>query len=78
MTYSSLACLGPHSAELCTNPGCRRAGCQGRMPAVGSLDRDFDETLRRFAADLASKQEPLGKEFSEVLYENLWDLYVRS
>ena len=26
-------------------------------------------------ADLAAQQIPLGREFSEVLHKNLWDLY---
>lgn len=30
---------------------------------------------RQFLTNLSSKQEPLGKEFSDVLYDNLWDLY---
>jgi len=30
---------------------------------------------RQFLANLYSEQEPLGKEFSDVLYDNLWDFY---
>ena len=32
---------------------------------------------REFADRLLTQQEPLGKEFEEVLYENLWGLYER-
>lgn len=27
---------------------------------------------------LAEEQTPLGKEFAEILHENLWNMYVRS
>lgn len=27
--------------------------------------------------DLLSKQAPLGEEFSKVLHDNIWDLYVK-
>jgi hypothetical protein len=33
--------------------------------------------LNKFCDDLASKQEPLGEEFSKVLYDNLDDLYEK-
>jgi hypothetical protein len=29
-------------------------------------------------ATLLAKQQPLGKDFEKVLYDNLWSLYVRS
>lgn len=31
---------------------------------------------RQFLTNLSSEQEPLGKEFFEVLCNNLWGLYV--
>jgi hypothetical protein len=34
-------------------------------------------TLGIIAADLASKQEPLGAECEKILHENLWQLYAR-
>ncbi len=38
----------------------------------------FEETLTSFYTMLLTVQEPLGKEFEEVLYDNLWDLIVRT
>jgi hypothetical protein len=37
---------------------------------------DFESTISGFYAALLAKQQPLGKEFEKVLYDNLWDLYV--
>jgi hypothetical protein len=39
---------------------------------------DFEGAVTAFYATLLAKQQPLGKEFEKVLYDNLWDLYVRS
>lgn len=39
---------------------------------------DFEQSMTAFYASLLEKQEPLGKEFEDVLDENRWDLYVRS
>lgn len=33
--------------------------------------------FEKFYADLMSRQERLGREFEQVLYENLWTLYAR-
>ncbi len=38
----------------------------------------FEETVAAFYAQLLSKQEPLGREFEEILYDNLWDLLVHT
>jgi hypothetical protein len=38
----------------------------------------FEETITSFYAQFLTKQEPLGKEFEQVLYDNLWDLLVRT
>ena len=37
---------------------------------------DFDAAISHFYAELSARQEPLGKEFEKVLYDNLWELYV--
>lgn len=37
---------------------------------------EADNRIADFFRHLAAKQEPLGKEFEEVLNANLWDLYV--
>lgn len=37
-----------------------------------------DEQLNAFFRDLLSKQEPLGKEFAQVLDDNYWVLLVRT
>jgi len=39
---------------------------------------NFEFSVSSFYADLLSKQEPLGEEFEKVLYDNLWNLYVRT
>lgn len=39
---------------------------------------DFEGTVAAFYSTLLAEQEPLGKEFEQVLYGNLWELYVRS
>ena len=39
---------------------------------------DFEGAVADFYSTLVTNQEPLGKDFERVLYENLWDLYVRS
>lgn len=36
---------------------------------------ESDKILEGFLSELLSKQEPLGEEFSKVLYDNLWNLY---
>lgn len=38
----------------------------------------FEENVTSFYAQLLAMQEPLGREFEEVLYDNIWDLLVRS
>lgn len=43
-----------------------------------NLGLDFDEAVTSFYAEFLAAQEPLGKEFEEVLYDNLWDLIVRT
>lgn len=39
---------------------------------------DFEQSMTEFYASLLEKQEPLGKEFEDILDENRWNLYVRS
>jgi hypothetical protein len=39
---------------------------------------NFEENVASFYAQLLAIQEPLGKEFEEVLYDNLWDLLVHT
>ena len=41
-------------------------------------EMDTDVRIVEFFAELALKQEPLGKEFEQVLHDNLWDLLVRT
>jgi len=40
-----------------------------------ALDITFEQTTKTFYSELLANQEPLGKEFESVLYDNLWDLY---
>jgi predicted HAD superfamily Cof-like phosphohydrolase len=48
----------------------------------GWVAPDHEPVLRQahttFYSTLLAKQQPLGREFEQVLYENLWDLYERS
>lgn len=39
---------------------------------------DFEDVVATFYASLLNNQQPLGKEFEDVLNANLWDLYIRS
>jgi hypothetical protein len=43
-----------------------------------SQPAEFERTVGEFYTSLLAEQEPLGKEFERILYDNLWDLYVRS
>jgi hypothetical protein len=43
-----------------------------------NLSVSFEESIASFYAQLLTMQEPLGKEFEQVLYDNLWDLIVRT
>jgi hypothetical protein len=38
---------------------------------------DAAPSLVSFYANLLAKQERLGREFEQVLFDNLWDLYAR-
>lgn len=68
--------LGPRGYNVPANTG---TYSQLQNMFTGMYDRyslDFDSTISTFYANLLAKQEPLGKEFEKVLYDNLWDLYV--
>ena len=39
------------------------------------METTFEAIVTSFFEELSSNQEPLGHEFEEVLFENLWDLY---
>jgi hypothetical protein len=49
-------------------------GQSGRNSAKYQSEKE----LREFGRKLAMAQQPLGKEFDKVLYDNLWDLYIES
>ncbi|MGM0609320.1 MAG: hypothetical protein ACQESP_13000 [Candidatus Muiribacteriota bacterium] len=40
-----------------------------------SSTAEFEREISEFYTKLSSEQEPLGKEFEEALFENLWDMY---
>lgn len=42
------------------------------------LSFGFEETVASFYERFLAMQEPLGKEFEQVLYDNLWNLIVRT
>lgn len=39
---------------------------------------DFELSVSNFYNDLLVEQETLGYEFEKVLYDNLWNLYVKT
>lgn len=39
------------------------------------IEMELGTVVTNFFTELSSKQEPLGSEFEQVLFENLWDLY---
>ncbi len=49
---------------------CRKPCCNNRRRYEGPTIQE----LRQWA----SEQKPLDREFAKVLYDNLWDMYVRS
>ena len=42
------------------------------------LSPHFEENVAAFYAKLLKEQEPLGKEFEQVLHDNFWDLLIRT
>ncbi|WP_428356726.1 hypothetical protein [Methyloprofundus sp.] len=40
-----------------------------------SINVSFEHSTSQLYSALESQQEPLGKEFEKVLYDNLWELY---
>ena len=40
-------------------------------------DQSVELVLSNFYNELLKAQEPLGEPFQKILYDNLWDLYVR-
>jgi hypothetical protein len=72
----------PRAAFPAVNPVVRPStvGQFGNLFAGAYLSQtvDFEGAVSAFYATLLAKQQPLGKEFEKVLYDNLWDLYVRS
>ena len=72
----------PRAAFPAVNPIVRSStvGQFGDMFATAyqSQTVDFEGAITAFYASLLARQQPLGKEFETVLYDSLWDLYVRS
>jgi hypothetical protein len=51
---------------------------QYQNPLTGKYDQSnahFETAISNFYAELLANQKPLGKEFTKILYDNLWDLY---
>ncbi len=48
---------------------------QDRLESEGYQVDESDNTIEDFFDSLRRRQEPLGKEFEDVLYDNLSDLY---
>lgn len=36
---------------------------------------NFNQEILSFFSKLSATQEPLGKDFEKILFDNLWDLY---
>jgi hypothetical protein len=45
--------------------------------APRAAETDFNAFAVSFDSTLLAKQERLGKDFEQVLFDNLWDLYAR-
>ncbi|AGX88039.1 hypothetical protein Cenrod_1963 [Candidatus Symbiobacter mobilis CR] len=43
--------------------------------SLSILETSFEAVVTSFFEELSSNQEPLGREFEKVLFENLWDFY---
>lgn len=43
--------------------------------ALLATNSNFEGEMAAFFTRLSSEQEPLGAEFEQVLFDNLWDLY---
>ena len=41
-------------------------------------DIDLRESIKEFNIKLLASQEPLGEEFTKILFDNLWSLLNRS
>lgn len=70
----------PHYPAYVINESSRTCG-QLANPFTGEYEDTahvFEGAVTSFYATLLAKQEPLGKEFEDVLDENRWSLYVRS
>lgn len=50
------------------------------FPAVnkGNVDNNTPDYSGNPIKEMIENQEPLGREFEKVLYDNAWSLYVRS
>jgi len=68
--------LSLHSYETLANtPSFGRFGSFNYGNQLQAIDQEFVEIVSNFYAQLLENQEPLGQEFEQVLYDNLWDLY---
>lgn len=71
--------LVPNNAHYVTSANSHTFGQYANM-FTGKFERgpsQFEASVSHFYAQLLAHQEPLGKEFEEALYGNLWDLYAR-
>ena len=87
ITHDCQRCYGPVSFVLTCNT-CKRSICCNCCAIGTDAVRDgaafFDEgcfcyqcqTVTNFYSQLLSRQQSLGKEFEQVLHDNLWDLLV--
>ncbi|MEQ6343009.1 MAG: hypothetical protein M3A44_15520 [Gammaproteobacteria bacterium] len=71
--------LAPNNANYVTPANSHTFGQYANI-FTGEFDRESSQlevSVSLFYAKLLAHQEPLGKEFEEALYDNLWDLYAR-
>ena len=81
---STFATSGQSIPQIQTASAIERPGTVGQFGNVFSRsydqeeNREFEGAIARFYSKLLTDQEPLGREFEQVLHTNLWDLYARS
>lgn len=71
--------LVPNNANYVTSANSHTFGQYANIFS-GDFEREphqFEASISLFYAKLLARQEPLGKEFEDALYDNLWDLYAR-
>jgi hypothetical protein len=75
--HSTLSLLRPQSVKLQETSQTFGQFSNALTGLYELSNLDFGKALSAFYSNLLARQESLGQEFEKVLYDNLWDLYVR-